>query len=61
MQVVRERFSLLKLESGARVSNAWVIYLRIGDNVAKVTLIPNNIIRTLVLLIKDGLSLEAIV
>ncbi len=43
------------------MSNAWVIYLRIGDNVAKVTLIPNNIIRTLVLLIKDGLSLEAIV
>ncbi len=61
MQVVRERFSLLKLVKCARVSNAWVIYLRIGDNVAKVTLIPNNIIRTLVLLIKDGLSLEAIV
>ncbi len=61
MQVVRERFSLLKLVKWRTVSNAWVIYLRIGDNVAKVTLIPNNIIRTLVLLIKDGLSLEAIV
>ncbi len=61
MQVVRERFSLLKLVSGVRVSNAWVIYLRIGDNVAKVTLIPNNIIETLVFMIKDGLSLEAIV
>ncbi len=61
MQVVRERFSLLKLVSGVRVSNAWVIYLRIGDNVAKVTLIPDNIIETLVFMIKDGLSLEAIV
>ncbi len=61
MQVVRERFSLLKLVKWLRVSNAWVIYLRIGDNVAKVTLIPNNIIETLVFMIKDGLSLEAIV
>ncbi len=61
MQVVRERISLLKLVSGVRVSNAWVIYLRIGDNVAKVTLIPDNIIETLVFMIKDGLSLEAIV
>ncbi len=55
MQVARERFSLLRLVSGARVSNAWVIYLRIGDNIAKAVLIPNNILKTPVLEIKGGL------
>ncbi len=55
MQVARERFSLLRQVSGARVSNAWVIYLRIGDNIAKAVLIPNNIPETQVLVIKGGL------
>ncbi len=55
MQVARERFSLLELVSGARVSNAWVIYLRIGDNTAKAVLIPNDIPGTLVSGIKGGL------
>ena len=41
--------------SGARVSNAWVIYLRIGDNTAKAVLIPNDIPGTPVLVIKGGL------
>ncbi len=55
MQVARERFSLLELVSGARVSNAWVIYLRIGDNTAKAVLIPNDIPGALVSGIKGGL------
>ncbi len=55
MQVARERFSLLKLVSGARVSNAWVIYPRIGDNIAKAMLIPNDILSTPVFKIKGGL------
>ncbi len=41
--------------SGARVSNAWVIYPRIGDNIAKVMLIPNEILKIHVFGIKDGL------
>jgi len=28
--------------SGARVSNAWVIYLRVGNNSGKLELIPHN-------------------
>ncbi len=55
MQVERERFSLLRQVKCARVSNAWVIYLRIGDNIAKAVLIPNNIPETQVLVIKGGL------
>ncbi len=55
MQVVRELFSLLKIVSGARVSNAWVIYLRIGDNPPKGELIPDNIYKISVLKIKGGL------
>ncbi len=55
MQVVRELFSLLKIVSGVRVSNAWVIYLRIGDNPPKGELIPDNIYKTSVLKIKGGL------
>ncbi len=37
------------------MSNAWVIYLRIGDNIAKAVLIPNNIPETQVFVIKGGL------
>ncbi len=44
-----------KIVSGARVSNAWVIYLRIGDNIAKAMLIPDNILRASDLEIKSGL------
>ncbi len=55
MQVARERFSLLKLVKWPRVSNAWVIYPRIGDNIAKAMLIPDNILKTSVLKIKGGL------
>ncbi len=61
MQVARERFSLLKLVKWRTVSNAWVIYLRIGDNIAKAMLIPNDISITPVFEIKGGLSMEAIV
>ncbi len=55
MQVARERFSLLKQVSGARVSNAWVIYPQIGDNPPKGGLIPNDILKTYVFRIKGGL------
>ncbi len=55
MQVARESPSLLGLVSGARVSNAWVIYLRIGDNIAKAVLIPNDITEATALVIKGGL------
>ncbi len=46
---------MLKIVSGARVSNAWVIYLRIGDNPPKGELIPDNIYKISVLKIKGGL------
>ncbi len=55
MQVARERFSLLELVKWRTVSNAWVIYLRIGDNTAKAVLIPNDIPEALVSGIKGGL------
>ncbi len=58
MQVARESFSLLERVSGARVSNAWVIYPRIGDNIAKVMLIPNEILKIHVFGIKDGLYIK---
>ncbi len=41
--------------SGARVSNAWVIYLRLGDNPSKGGLIPDNIPLALADWIKGGL------
>ena len=47
--------------SGARVSNAWIIYLRIRDNTAKVVLIPDDIAETSVSVIKDGLCKQAVV
>ncbi len=37
------------------MSNAWIIYLRIGDNIAKAMLIPDNIMSTSVFVIKGGL------
>ncbi len=46
--------------SGARVSNAWVIYLRARDNLGKLGLIPDETTRPSDLAVKDGLSMEAI-
>ena len=46
--------------SGARVSNAWVIYPRVWDNPAKAGLIPDMTTVTLVTVVKGGLSMEAI-
>ena len=46
--------------SGARVSNAWVICPYVGDNSGKLELIPDKTTMTLVDVVKDGLSLEAI-
>jgi hypothetical protein len=34
------------LTSGARVSNAWITYLSIGDNLGKLELIPNTFFET---------------
>ena len=34
---------LALVESGARVSNAWVTYLLVGDNLGKLGLIPNKL------------------
>ena len=48
MQVERYTLSLLRVESGERVSNAWVICLWDGDNVPKGTLIPNKLFLTMV-------------
>ncbi len=55
MQVAREHFSLLKQVKWRTLSNAWAIYLRIGDNIAKAMLIPDDILKALVLRIKGGL------
>jgi hypothetical protein len=46
--------------SGARVSNTWVIYLRVWDNSGKLELIPDKTTRSSDFAGKDGLSLEAI-
>ena len=46
--------------SGARVSNTWVIYLRVWDNSGKLELIPDETTRSSDFAEKDGLSLEAI-
>ncbi len=37
------------------MSNAWAIYLRIGDNFAKAVLIPDNILFSSEFWIKGGL------
>ena len=46
--------------SGARVSNAWVIYLLVWDNLGKLGLIPDKTTISSEFAEKDGLSLEAI-
>ena len=37
-----EKLVLALVESGARVSNAWITYLLVGDNSRKLELIPNK-------------------
>ena len=54
MQVERDLKSLLFSESGARVSNAWVMYSRVGNNTPKGMLIPNKIIGSSLLIKKAG-------
>ena len=46
--------------SGARVSNAWVIYPQVWDNSGKLELIPNKTTRSPDLAEKGGLFLKAI-
>ena len=58
MQVVRN-WGLLQF-SGARVSNTWVIYLQVWDNLGKLGLIPDETSRSSDLAEKDGLFLKAI-
>jgi len=45
------------MESGKRVSNTWVIYLKNWDNLPKGTLIPDNTIDSMVSVVKNGLYL----
>ena len=54
MQVERYPLSLLRGESGERVSNTWIICLRDGDNAPKGALIPNEMVVTQVAAIKGG-------
>ena len=51
-----DSFGMIRLaESGERVSNAWVIYPKVGDNPPKGGLIPHNIFSSQEKKIKDGL------
>ena len=51
---------LREYSSGARVSNTWVIYLRVWDNPGKLGLIPDETTASSDAAVKGGLSLEAI-
>ena len=42
------------------MSNAWIIYLRVWNNIGKLVLMPDKTTMTSVDEGKDGLSLEAI-
>ncbi len=42
MQVERFISSLLEMDSGGRVSNVWVTYLKLGNNFEKSKLIPRK-------------------
>ena len=53
MQVEREVSSLLEMESGARVSNAYTTYLLEGDSLGKLRLIPHVITVLHMTVIKD--------
>ena len=59
MQVERESFFGSEY-SGARVSNTWVICLRVRDNLGKLGLIPDETTRSSGLAEKDGLFMKAI-
>ncbi len=52
MQVEREASS--EVESGARVSIAWITYLSAGDNSGKPELIPHTFVGSLGLIKKAG-------
>ena len=52
MQVERSLSS--EGDSGKRVSNTWVIYLKVRNNFGKLELIPDVIISTQVQIIKGG-------
>ncbi len=43
------------VESGGRVSNAWVICLEVGDNPAKAGLIPNVVLQRMLGQLKAGI------
>ena len=43
------------VDSGGRVSNAWVIYPQVGDNPAKAGLIPNVVLRCISGQLKVGI------
>ncbi len=43
------------MESGERVSNAWVTYLEVGDNLSKGGLIPNVVGLRMQPLLKAGI------
>ena len=53
MQVERECFSLLEQDSGARVSNAYAIYLIEGNSPGKLGLMPHGITKWHHFVIKD--------
>ncbi len=55
-----EKPSFGTVDSGARVSNAWVIYLRVWDNLGKLGLIPDETTRSPDLAEKGGLFLKAV-
>ncbi len=46
--------SLLRGEIGERVSNTWIICLRVGDNCPKGQLIPNEMVVAQAAAIKGG-------
>ncbi len=45
----------MTVESGGRVSNAWVIYPQVGDNSGKPVLIPNVVLRCISGQLKAGI------
>ena len=54
MQVERESRSLLLEESGARVSNAWITFPRVRDNLLKGGLIPDKFAARMLIAKKAG-------
>ena len=54
MQVERAVLVSAEAVSGRRVSNAWIIYLRVGDTIPKGVLIPHNTVLALAEIVKAG-------